>query len=310
MMTPRILCHGGVGAPAAASDGAREAARKGAAELARSALEAVVAATVVLEDDPRFNAGTGANLRLDGRTVEMDAAVMDSDGRIGAVAAIQGVRNPILVARAVLDSPHNLLAGEGATLLARRLGLPEAAPPPERTREKYRRTLSRLLGREGPSPPASWRGFDWRRHWNFPSPEPQEELVGDTEGCDTVGAVAVDAQGRFAAASSTGGTSFMLLGRVGDSPLIGCGFYAGPAGAVTATGVGEEIMRRLLSFRVYQWIEDGASPQEACERGVRLFPDEIPVGILAVTRDGHGWAANREMPVGGYLLEAGGGVAL
>jgi L-asparaginase/beta-aspartyl-peptidase (threonine type) len=278
-------------------------------------MDAVVAATVSLEDDPRFNAGTGSNLRLDGRTVEMDAGLMDSRGRVGAVAAIRGVRNPILAARAVLESPHDLLAGEGATRLARRLGLPRSLPVPARAVQKYRKAVDGILRASPPTHLRRWRGGGWRRFWNFPG-DPPRRGGGATgasvskkrrlEGCDTVGAVAMDSKGRFAATSSTGGTHCMLLGRVGDSPLIGCGFYAGPAGAVTATGLGEEIARRLLSFRVYLWIEEGIHPQKACEEGIKLFPQAVPIGILAVSARDEGFAANRQMPAAGVALDASG----
>jgi L-asparaginase/beta-aspartyl-peptidase (threonine type) len=98
----------------------------------------------------------------------------------------------------------------------------------------------------------------------------------------------------------------MLLGRVGDSPLIGCGFYAGPAGAVTSTGLGEEIARRLLSFRVYLWLGEGIHPQKACEEGIKLFPRAVPIGILAVTAKDEGFAANRQMPAAGVALDTSG----
>jgi L-asparaginase/beta-aspartyl-peptidase (threonine type) len=98
----------------------------------------------------------------------------------------------------------------------------------------------------------------------------------------------------------------MLLGRVGDSPLVGCGFFAGPAGAVTTTGLGEEIMRRLLAFRVYLWMESGITPRKACEKGVALFPHGVAIGILAVNRKEEGFAANRQMPAAGLAVDTSG----
>jgi L-asparaginase/beta-aspartyl-peptidase (threonine type) len=311
-----LLCHGGVGAPVTARDGAEVAAQGGAGFLKKSAVDAVVAATVALEDDPRFNAGTGANLRLDGHTVEMDAGLMDFHGHVGAVAAIRGVRNPILAARAVLESPHDLIVGEGATRLARKLGLPRSRRVPARTVQKFRGVVERLIANHPPTLMHHWRGDGWRRFWNFPGDPPgNSRSAGSGIGgggpsrrleCDTVGAVAMDSKGRFAAASSTGGTQYMLMGRVGDSPLIGCGFYAGPAGAVTATGLGEEIARRLLSFRIYLRMESGVHPQMACEEGVKLFPHAVPIGILAVTAEGEGFAANRQMPAAGVAFDTSG----
>ncbi|MBU1699477.1 MAG: isoaspartyl peptidase/L-asparaginase [Candidatus Eisenbacteria bacterium] len=325
-----ILCHGGVGASASAVDGTAAAAAAGAAYLRQNALDAVVEATKVLEDDPRFNAGTGANFRLDGRTIEYDAGVMDSRGRVGAIAAASGMRYPILLARAVLDSPHHLLAGEGANRLAQRLKLERRQQTPERTHEKYRRALEQLLSRQPHSfAQAAWHRENWRDFWNFDGRPPRRRTTDPTRGgawggakggarggarggagrgagefsCDTVGAVARDSRGRFAVSNSTGGTTLMLYGRVGDSPLVGCGFFAGPAGAVTTTGVGEEIINRLLAFRVYQWMEEGATPQEACAQGAGLFPRRIPVGILAVNRESEGVAASREMPWAGVIMD-------
>lgn len=129
-MSHAILTHGGAASPNANSDGcvkANEVARA-VLESGGDALAAALAATVVLEDDPRFNAGTGSNLRLDGRVIEMDASIMTSDGRFGSVAAIQRVKNPILVAAKVRDTPHLTLVGEGATAFARRLGFPDFDP--------------------------------------------------------------------------------------------------------------------------------------------------------------------------------------
>ncbi len=122
--------------------------------------------------------------------------------------------------------------------------------------------------------------------WNFPG-EPLE--------CDTVGAAVRDVHGRFAATASTGGTLYMLKGRVGDSPLMGAGVYAGPHGAVCATGVGEEIMRHFLSKKIYDWLGEGVAPARAAQRAVALFPDIVDVGVLVIGKSGHAVASNRDM---------------
>lgn len=304
---PVILTHGGAGAPARHRDGTESAAELGHGILAAggSALDAVIAATVALEDDPRFNAGTGSNLRLDGQTLEMDAAVMTDDGRSGAVANLAATKNPVLVAAKVRElTPHLLLAGEGALRFARRLGFPEhdAVTPKARARllEARRGLRGELVDDEEFG---AWMGRDLRALWNFEADCTIYDPDYDQRLGDTVGAVARDAEGRFAAAASTGGTLIMLRGRIGDTPLVGCGLYAGPDGAVTATGVGEEIVRRFLSRTVYDWMAGGMPPYEACQRGVELFPHEFGVGVLAVGHQGHGFASNREMPTG----TAGGG---
>lgn len=292
-----VVSHGGAGGPREHGDACLAACDAGLAALraGESALEASVRATVVLEDDPRLNAGIGSNFRLDGKTIEMDAAVMDDALRFGAVAAIQMVRNPVRVARMVMDSPHLLFAGEGATAFARARGVPEFYPVSDRARERIARVREFFAGRERSDAFVSWQGRDPRDYWNFPSAvrDSLKEIAGPS---DTVGAVVRDAGGRFGAALSTGGTSIMLLGRVGDTPVIGAGLYAGPRGAVATTGDGEEIMRRVLAKRVYDWLEAGAGASEAVERGVALIPAEFTVGIIAVSAFDEAASDNRTMP--------------
>ncbi|WP_437641217.1 isoaspartyl peptidase/L-asparaginase [Sorangium sp. So ce854] len=288
-----ILTHGGVTAPQSALEGCARAADDalGALDAGGEALAAAIAATARLEDDPRFNAGTGSNLRLDARTIEMDAAVMASDGRFGAVACVERVKNPVLVAAKVLETPHLLLAGAGATAFARRLGFADHDPATDETRERHARALAALRGDGGDGDytddAARFHALSAKRFWNFDA-EPIE--------CDTVGAVVRDAHGRFAAAASTGGSTYALRGRVGDVPLMGAGVYAGPHGAVAATGVGEEIARRLLARTIYDWLADGVAPARAAQRGVAMFPDVIAIGVLVVGRTGQAIAANRNMP--------------
>ncbi len=296
---PVVVAHGGAGGPRDHDDACARACEKGLEALGagRGALAGAVEATAVLEDDPRLNAGTGSNFRLDGRTIEMDAAVMDSGLRFGGVAAIQRVRNPVRVARMVMDSPHMLLCGEGATAFARARGVPDEYPVSERAHARYAKV------REFFADPAraesdlfvGWRDRDPAAFWNFPVSV--REALGEAAGAsDTVGAVARDGGGAFAAALSTGGTSIMLLGRVGDTPVIGAGLYAGPAGAVAATGDGEEIMRRVLAKTIYDWIEGGLGAREAAERGVALFEPRFTIGVIAVSATGEGAADNRTMP--------------
>jgi isoaspartyl peptidase/L-asparaginase-like protein (Ntn-hydrolase superfamily) len=298
-----ILTHGGAASPHHFSDGCAAAAGKARAvlEAGGDALAAALAATVALEDDPRFNAGTGSNLRLDGQTIEMDASAMSSDGRFGAVACIQAVKNPVLVAARVMETPHLLLVGDGATAFARRLGFPEYDPTTEGARKKYARAVAELAGKgdgDYAVDAAPWRRMDLAAYWNFAGdPPPVARLAsgGDGEGCDTVGAVVRDSHGRFAATASTGGTLYMLRGRVGDSPLMGAGVYAGPHGAVAATGVGEEIARRFLAKTVYDWLADDVPPARAAQRAIAMFPDVIDAGLLVAGRDGQAVAANRNM---------------
>jgi isoaspartyl peptidase/L-asparaginase-like protein (Ntn-hydrolase superfamily) len=256
-----------------------EGVRLGWSRLAAggSAVEAAVAATAALEDEPIFNAGTGSALRLDGTTVQMDAAVMDHRGRFGAVAAIERVRNPVLVACELLDSPHLLLAGEGATRFARALGVPDYDPATPESRERYRQRVESIRRGRVPEP---WQAFDWRRAWNFAA-----EIPEALRPRDTVGAVTRDGNGGFACGASSGGFGLMLGGRVGDVPILGAGCFAGTRGAVCATGDGEEIVRASVCRRVYEWIEKGDPVAVSVERGLDLLPEGSNLGLLALGRD-------------------------
>lgn len=252
-----LVVHGGAGNSKSNEDGCMKAAQTGFALVREGgeALDAAIAAVTVLEDDPRFNAGRGSIRRSDDRTVETDAAVMDTRGRLGAVACLQRVRNPVRVARAVADTRHWLLAGDGALMFARSIGCGDEdllayAPPLERA----------------------------------------------PVHCDTVGAVALDAAGHFAVATSTGGAAPALPGRVGDTPIPGCGFYVGPHGAVAATGMGEQVVARMLARTVYDWLADGLPLQQALDRAVGLYPDAIDIGLIGVTRTESAVSANRPMP--------------
>ena len=237
-----------------------------------SPLDAVVKAVTLMEDDPLYNAGTGSNMRIDG-SIQMDAAVMVPDN-FGAVINIENVKNPVLVARDVmLKSPHLILSGDGALQFARKMGYPPYDPSTERAREKLAKTREKLRSGEIPS---------------YHHPEFFREFLGDT-----VGAVA-NFDGKFAAAVSTGGTSLTLRGRVGDSPIPGAGIYCGEKGAVVATGIGEEIIRRALSMRIY--MEIGKRPlEEICSDAIADFGD-IPVGVIAVSREEYCAYANLVMP--------------
>ena len=273
-MPVAILVHGGAGAifpddrALACAQGCLAAARAGHRILAAggTALDAAVAACTALEDDPLFNAGTGSCLNADGE-VEMDACVMDGANlQAGAVAAIRGVRNPIRVARLVMErSPHVLLAGPGAERFARAHGV-EPWPP-------ARLVTERALAR-------------WQK---------ERDDAGGPPSLGTVGAVALDAHGHVAAATSTGGTSFKLPGRVGDSPLPGAGTYADDAtGAVSATGQGEAIIRVVLARAVCDRLAAGDSAQQAAEAGLaQLGRVRGEGGLVVVDRQGRlGMACN------------------
>lgn len=301
------IAHGGVGSPPDRSDGCRRAVDAAIAvlEAGGDPASAAAAGVVVLEDDPRFNAGTGSRVRIDGRTVQMDASIMDSTGRFAAVAAVENVKNPVKVARAVLDTPHLLLAGDGATRFARTLGLPPYDPATDEMRAKTR-TLQEQLRRNDPALPERWRAFDWRKHWNFETPISEAGLdarsgPGPGSGpaprsTDTVGVAVRAASGRFAVALSTGGTSITLRGRVGDVPIYGAGLFAGPRGASAATGEGERIIEAALAREVNAWLEQGATPDEAARRAVdAVVHKKGDIGIIVMGPSTMAAAANLPM---------------
>ncbi|MCA1246643.1 isoaspartyl peptidase/L-asparaginase [Massilia sp. MS-15] len=287
-----VVVHGGAGAPLEHEDGCVLAARRALAQLEVNgdALDAAIIAVATLEDDGRFNAGSGSALGLDGATIEMDASIMDTRGRLGAVACVRDVKNPVKLARAIADTPHVMLAGEGAQRFARSLGMPGSAPISEHQRAEHRTLMKELAGSVPLMPGIDNRLFD--RFWNYKTPL----QLPKSSACDTVGAVVRGPDGHFAVACSTGGSAPSLLGRVGDSPIIGCGFYAGPHGAVAASGIGEHIMRHLLARTVYGWIEDGMPLEAALRRGLDLFEREVNVGLIAVSRTEAGALCYHGMP--------------
>lgn len=289
-----IVTHGGAGEPLELTDGCELAAQRGREMMLATgdALEAAIAAVIVLEEDERFNAGTGSVLCLDGATIEMDASIMDTRGRLGAVAAVRNVRNPVRLARAVADTPHVVLAGEGAERFARAMGLERSGPIRDCQRDKHDKLLKELAGSVPVMPGVDNRMFE--RFWNYKTPL----QLPASAAHDTVGAVVRGPDGHFAVAGSTGGSAPSLLGRVGDTPIIGSGFYAGPLGAIAATGVGEHIVRHMLARTVYGWIEQGMPLQQALQRGIDLIDKDADTGLIAVTKTEAASCGNTHMPTG------------
>ncbi|HEX8379245.1 MAG TPA: isoaspartyl peptidase/L-asparaginase [Allosphingosinicella sp.] len=236
-----------------------------------AAVDAVERAARVLEDDPHFNAGRGAVFTYQG-TNELDAALMDGRTRnAGAVTGVTGTKNPISLARAVMEhSPHVFLSREGADQFSREQGLEQVGPEWFATEER-RRQLEAMRAEGG-------HYFD-------------EELK-----YGTVGAVAVDVHGHVAAATSTGGLTGKRWGRIGDTPLIGSGTYADDrAGAVSATGAGEYFIRAAVAHEICARIRMlGESAAEAADK---VIADVGSLGgsggVILVTPQGDGtWAFN------------------
>jgi beta-aspartyl-peptidase (threonine type) len=196
-----------------------------------------------MEDNPQFNAGTGSYLTREGN-IEMDAGIMDGELlRVGAVAAVELIKNPIVLARKVLASPQVLLVGRGAQLFALEQGMALCTREDLLTERVYRR---------------------WQQK--------RAALVQETEQKHgTVGAVALDNAGHLAAATSTGGTMNKYPGRVGDTPLVGCGFYADRAAAISTTGHGEDFVRLLIARRAAEYVAQGYPVQLAADEAMAFM---------------------------------------
>jgi L-asparaginase / beta-aspartyl-peptidase len=295
-----VLAHGGTTSSPEERDGTRRAAEAGLAVLGQGPLEAVVEACRVLEEDERFHAGTGSTYRMDGQTIEMDAGVSCSDGRFGAVGAIERVRNPVLVARALADLPSNVLAGPAATRFARTLGMPDHDPGTAKARKEWQELVRKIeQGKAGPDE-NEWDEARLRRHWNYPVPFPEVFPRGFPEprapglgaASDTVGAVATDGKA-FAAAASTSGMTSALAGRLGDSVMLGCGILATEEGAVACSGNGDHILRARLATRVLLAVERGEGLEAAVQGAVDMFPERLDCAVVAVGRRGHAAHGNR-----------------
>jgi L-asparaginase / beta-aspartyl-peptidase len=238
-----------------------------------SSLDAVEAAVRVLEDDPHFNAGKGSVFTSDG-TIEMDAAIMDGKTlAAGAVAGIERVRNPIVLARTVMEkSKHVMMIGAGAEEFAKRNGIELADAKYFFTQDRWD-ALQKMKAAEK-------AGADGGKKF----------IISDSECHGTVGAVARDARGNLAAATSTGGTTNKLPGRVGDSPVIGAGTYADNATcAVSCTGDGEFFIRAVVAHQVSALMElRGMSLTEAAERAL-AHAEKLggTGGLIAVDKNGN-----------------------
>ncbi|HLF05894.1 MAG TPA: isoaspartyl peptidase/L-asparaginase [Thermoplasmata archaeon] len=275
----RIAIHGGVGSTSDESQQGVDRAGSAASavnEKGGTAQDIAIAAVVSMEDDDLFNAGTGSSMRWDG-SCQMDASVM-TPGRFGGVACIEWVKNPVLVAMDVMETPHILLAADGAVKFARSRGHGYHDPRTEKNMKKWIETKDRV--RKGQLRESEARNAEF---WK----------VYAKEHGDTVGAVAFK-DGVAAAALSTGGTSLMMPGRVGDTPLLGAGIYSGEHGAVVCTGVGEEIIRRVTAFRCHELVPK-LGPQAACDSLVNEFPKDFSIGIICAGPHGIGVAASHPM---------------
>ena len=291
-----LMVHGGSGRLERGSiNAAQDASARAALTLALAAggvilerggtsLDAVEAAVRILEDDPHFNAGRGSVFTYEG-TNDLDAAIMDGrDRRAGSVAAVTRTKNPITLARAVMDnSPHVFLAGDGATAFAAENSLEEVDPSYFRTDERWQQ-LQKLKSQGD-------NYFDVDLKYG------------------TVGAVARDTQGHVAAATSTGGLTGKRWGRIGDTPVIGAGTYADDrAGAVSATGAGEFYIREGVAHEIcarMRFLDEGAqAAADAVQADTQALGGDG--GVIVVAADGTpAWSYNTPGMYRGRLVSGG-----
>ncbi|MFC5135645.1 MULTISPECIES: isoaspartyl peptidase/L-asparaginase [Haloferacaceae] len=286
----RVILHGGAGGapdePEPRQAVLDEAAEAGAA--AATPLDAVEEGIRILESSPRFNAGVGGAVQSDG-VVRTDAGVMTADRAVGAVCSMAGVEHAVSAARVVMEeTPHVLLSGDHAVELAADFGVEtgvdlltdekreryEAEAPPEGTPSEHLEWLETRFG----------SGGDGGSGGDSAAPDH-----------DTVGAVATDGE-TFAAATSTGGRSFALAGRVGDVPQVGSGFFCTDAGGASATGAGEDITRVTLTRRAVGLLEEGFDAEAAADRAMADFEEVTgsDAGVIVCDADGVGGAFNTE----------------
>jgi beta-aspartyl-peptidase (threonine type) len=280
-MKPSIAVHGGAGTilpehltPELEKnyrDGLERALRAGYEILKSggSSLDAVQAAVIVLEDDPLFNAGRGAVLTHEGKC-EMDASIMDgATRRAGAVAGIHGIKNPVILARMVMEnSEHVMLCGKGAEDFARANKLIFK-------NEEYFLTEQRRQ---------QWLKVKDTDHTVLDHTDSTEKKFG------TVGAVAIDTNGNLAASTSTGGMTNKRWGRIGDTPIIGSGTFADDTVAISCTGHGEFYIRRVVAHEISALMRyKGLTLQAACDEVVfnQLENDGGEGGLIAVDKKGN-----------------------
>ena len=287
---PVIVVHGGAGTwhpehSQAGLEGAKKAAKTGFDVLMSwgSAVDAAVEAVAIMEDEGAFNAGYGSTLNIE-RCIEMEASVMEGKTlQAGAVGLLKDIRNPVRLARVVMEkTDHIFVVGEGAEKLAKMFNVKRRNPFTELRLKHYEQQKQALL--EGK--------FELPRLTSLIKSYP--ELFN----LETVGAVALDKEGNVAAATSTGGLPLKLPGRIGDSPLIGCGTYAdNRSGACSATGVGEIAIRLVLAKTVCNYMESGKTAQEAVEEAIKLVNERFAetynsMGLIAVNTRGEIGAAH------------------
>lgn len=236
------------------------------------AIDAVEAGVKVVEADPNIHSvGIGGAPDRDGK-VTLDACIMNENGEAGSVACLENILHPVSVARKVMEeTPHVMLVGKGAEKFAVEKGFKKSNLLTDHSKKEYE---------------------NWKKTSKY-------EPIINIENHDTIGLIALDRNQNFSGACTTSGLAYKMHGRVGDSPIIGAGLFVDPEyGAATATGLGEMVMTTLGSFLIVELMRQGATPQEACEEGVKRIMHrangklDFQIGYIAINKKGdHGAAA-------------------
>ncbi len=280
-------------------DGVKEGAALGVKLLqeGRSSLDVAFEVMKLMEDLPAFNCGTGSRLNLKGR-IEMDACIMDgSNLDAGAVGCIEKVKNPVAVARKVMEeTDHVFLVGQGATEFARAMGFGEYDPATDLRRDEWEDLMTRI--RKGQPLPERFSSV--LSYW--------QKLKGWIEPDDTVGVLVSDGNGNLAAATSSGGAPLKMPGRIGDVPLVGGGIYANNAsGAAVLSGNGEVIIKLQGAREMADYIRLGQKPVDAAAKFVNLVRSTAPgatVSCLCMDPNGNiGAAKNVKTTPFAYMSE-------
>ena len=241
-----------------------------------NALDAVEQGVMIEESNLKNETvGRGGRPDRDGN-VTLDACIMDKEGNCGAVLCLQNIEHPVSVARKVMEeTPHVILVGQGAEQFAYEMGFEKVDLLTDSTRKQYE---------------------EWKKKSEY-------KPIINIENHDTIGMLAMDANGDISGACTTSGLAYKMAGRVGDSPIIGAGLYVdNEVGGATATGLGEEVVRTVGSFLIVELMRQGLSPQDACEEGVKRIMKknegrkDFQIGFIAMNKKGE---------TGGYCIHPG-----
>jgi L-asparaginase len=303
LITPKLIVHGGAGSSLQGKGGV-EAVRQSLYAVIRQvydklqagcdAVAAVQLGCQLLEDDPRFNAGTGSVLQSDGQ-IRMSAALMDGEQqRFSGVINVMRVQNPIQLAQFLQTSPDRVLSDQGSAELLRELQLPIYHPLTDQRlqewlqerQENFSRTMAGVIA----EPPTT-----------EPKAEPETSSPNQTAGRGTIGVVALDQYGHLAAGTSTGGKGFERIGRVSDSAMP-AGNYANAEAAISCTGIGEDIIDECLAARIAIRVTDGATLDQAFERSFQeAWQRQRDFGAIGIDVGGTiGWGKTSDILLAAY----------